>query len=224
MRRIQRAALATSSAVLCAATIAGCGALRGAPVSNAKANDNPAIGRANAYEGVQQQAESQSKSAAQSAAEKKASRDAGTNRKNAENEADDMRPVAKSAGVPAWVTVINWAQTKLGHKYIWGGDGYDNPHDGFDCSGLMKAAYAEVGIELPRVANDQYQASNVHPKRSELLPGDLVFYGKTERGIHHVGLYVGSGMMLHAPNSRSKIRFDKIDYMSDYYGATRIIR
>jgi len=123
--------------------------------------------------------------------------------------------------IPQWVTAINWASTRLGVKYVWGGDSM--AEGGYDCSGLVLRAYEAAGVHLPRVANDQWAASDVHPKKNELLPGDLVFYGKgSSRNIHHVGLYVGSGYMLHAPNSRSVIRFDRIDYMKDYYGATRV--
>ncbi|MER6605826.1 C40 family peptidase [Streptomyces sp. NPDC000927] len=127
-----------------------------------------------------------------------------------------------TTGMPAWVTAINWAQTRLGVQYVWGGE--SDAEGGYDCSGLMMAAYAQAGIRLPRVANDQYNASSVHPGRNGLRPGDLVFFGPpgSSRGIHHVGLYVGGGMMLHSPNPHSVVRFDRVDYMSDYYGATRV--
>jgi cell wall-associated NlpC family hydrolase len=80
-----------------------------------------------------------------------------------------------------------------------------------------------VGITLPRVANDQYNAGP-HPARSELLPGDLVFFSKdptNSRAIHHVGIYVGGGYMIDAPRTGAVIRFDPID-TSEYFGATRV--
>lgn len=124
---------------------------------------------------------------------------------------------------PDWVTVINWAQTKLGTPYVWGGE--SDAEGGFDCSGLMLVAFRQAGIDLPRVAKDQYHASDVHPAKSNLRPGDMVFYSQDgAKGIHHVGLYLGSGMMIHAPNSRSVVRFNKIDYMDDYFGATRVTK
>lgn len=124
--------------------------------------------------------------------------------------------------IPQWVTAINFASTKLGTPYLWGGTGTRSQNGRYDCSGLTQASYKAAGVRIPRVANDQYATTNIHPKKNELSPGDLVFYGRSERGIHHVGLYVGSGYMLHAPRTGTVIRFDRIDYMKDYYGATRV--
>jgi hypothetical protein len=117
---------------------------------------------------------------------------------------------------------INYAQEKLGTPYLWGGDGTAADGGRFDCSGLTKAAYASVGVQLPRVANDQWNAGP-HPRRDELLPGDLVFFAydlEDPRSIHHVGIYVGGGYMINAPYTGAKIRFDPID-SPDYFGATR---
>lgn len=120
---------------------------------------------------------------------------------------------------------IYFAQKKLGTKYLWGGNGTPEQGGRFDCSGLTKAAYESVGVTLPRVANDQYNAGP-HPRRSELLPGDLVFFShdpSNSRAIHHVGIYVGGGYMIDAPRTGAVIRFDPID-TSEYFGATRVTR
>lgn len=220
MKVRHRAALAAATASLSALALTGCGSLGDSPVSNAKANKNPAIQEVNSYaDGAPRPAPDRADRTKPKEPEKpKVSGEKA--KKDPVGTRNDMAPAARSQEIPAWATAINWAQTKLGHKYVWGGE--SDEEGGFDCSGLMQAAYAKAGVQLPRVANDQYATTNVHPKKSALRPGDLVFYGQTERGIHHVGLYVGSGYMLHAPNSRSKIRFDKISYMSDYYGATRV--
>ncbi|GAA2105273.1 transglycosylase TgdA [Streptomyces albiaxialis] len=127
-----------------------------------------------------------------------------------------VNPSEQAAGA------ISYAQEKLGTPYLWGGDGTAEDGGKFDCSGLTKAAYEEVGIDLPRVANDQWN-SGPHPKRSELLPGDLVFFGTDlddPRSIDHVGIYVGGGHMIDAPYTGAKIRFDPID-SPNYFGATR---
>ncbi|MFJ9853621.1 NlpC/P60 family protein [Streptomyces sp. NPDC101150] len=129
-------------------------------------------------------------------------------------------PVASSRQAAA---AIYFAQERLGTKYLWGGTGTAAQGGRFDCSGLTQAAYHSVGIELPRVANDQWNAGP-HPGRDELLPGDLVFFAydlKDPRSIHHVGMYVGGGYMINAPYTGAVIRFDKID-TPDYIGATRV--
>lgn len=118
---------------------------------------------------------------------------------------------------------IEYAQKKLGTPYLWGGTGTAEQGGRFDCSGLTQAAYEAVGIKLPRVANDQYNAGP-HPARDELLPGDLVFFSddlSNSRAIRHVGIYVGGGYMIDAPRTGAVIRFDPID-TPDYFGATRV--
>ncbi|MEV0184958.1 bifunctional lytic transglycosylase/C40 family peptidase [Streptomyces sp. NPDC050625] len=118
---------------------------------------------------------------------------------------------------------IYYAQKKLGTPYLWGGNGTADQGGRFDCSGLTKAAYESVGVTLPRVANDQYNAGP-HPSRDQLLPGDLVFFSDDptdSRAIRHVGMYVGGGYMIDAPRPGAVIRFDPVD-TPDYFGATRV--
>ncbi|MEU2794605.1 bifunctional lytic transglycosylase/C40 family peptidase [Streptomyces sp. NPDC007100] len=132
-------------------------------------------------------------------------------------------PVGRVAPSRQAASAIYYAQEQLGKPYLWGGNGTPDQDGRFDCSGLTKAAYHSVGIELPRVANDQWNAGP-HPKRNELLPGDLVFFAhdlNDPRSIHHVGIYVGGGYMINAPYTGAVIRFDKID-SPDYIGATRV--
>lgn len=117
---------------------------------------------------------------------------------------------------------ISYAQSKLGTPYLWGGEGTAEDGGRFDCSGLTKAAYASVDVELPRVASKQWN-TGPHPKRDELQPGDLVFFAndlEDPQSIRHVGIYVGGGYMIDAPYTGSEIRFDPID-SPDYFGATR---
>ncbi|KUH37717.1 MULTISPECIES: NlpC/P60 family protein [Streptomyces] len=130
-----------------------------------------------------------------------------------------VEPSRQAAGA------IYFAQKQLGKPYLWGGNGTPEHGGRFDCSGLTQAAYRTVDIELPRVANDQYNAGP-HPSREELLPGDLVFFSddlRDSRAIRHVGIYVGGGYMINAPFTGAVIRFDKID-TPDYFGATRVTR
>ncbi|WP_335981205.1 MULTISPECIES: bifunctional lytic transglycosylase/C40 family peptidase [Streptomycetaceae] len=128
-----------------------------------------------------------------------------------------LQPSQQAAGA------ITYAQSKLGTKYLWGGEGTAAQGGRFDCSGLTQASYRAVGVTLPRVANDQWNAGP-HPSRAELLPGDLVFFAydlSDPRSIHHVGIYVGGGYMIDAPHTGAVIRFDPID-SPDYIGATRV--
>ncbi|MFD7644946.1 NlpC/P60 family protein [Kitasatospora sp. NPDC059795] len=118
---------------------------------------------------------------------------------------------------------IYYAQSKLGIDYLWGGTGQAWENGRFDCSGLTRAAFESVGIELPRVANDQWY-SGPHPSRDQLRPGDLVFFAndlEDPRTIHHVGIYVGGGYMIDAPHTGAKVRYDTIN-QRDYIGATRV--
>ncbi|WP_405644039.1 NlpC/P60 family protein [Streptomyces uncialis] len=133
------------------------------------------------------------------------------------------RPVGRVEPSRQAAGAIHYAQTKLGTPYLWGGTGTAAQGGRFDCSGLTQAAYRTMEIELPRVANDQYNAGP-HPARAELLPGDLVFFSDdltNSRAIRHVGIYVGGGYMIDAPRTGAVIRFTKID-TPDYFGATRV--
>lgn len=96
-----------------------------------------------------------------------------------------------------------WALTQQLKPYVWGAEGPNS----FDCSGLVMWAYQKVGISLPHYTGDQWTAGT-HVSRNELRPGDLVFfYGD----LHHVGIYVGAGMMIHAPQTGDVIHIASID-------------
>lgn len=236
MRAKTGAALAAASITIGLTT--GCGALGAAPITNARANDNPAIEQVNYYRDAPRErprSETPEKRADRKTADRAAGevlvenrwRPVGPRRTGAAARRDpvgtrnDMRPIRDTSGKPAWRTALDWAQTKKGVQYVWGGESM--AEGGYDCSGLTQTAYAHAGIALPRLAHHQYHAGDVHPKKSDLKPGDLVFYG-TKANLHHVGMYIGDGKMIHAPNSRSKVRIDKLTYMKDYYGATRVVR
>lgn len=147
------------------------------------------------------------------------------------NYVKSIRTLAKSFAAPVGTLqasqqaagAIYFAQQRIGTPYLWGGEGTAAQGGRFDCSGLTQASYASVGITLPRVANDQWNAGP-HPARDELLPGDLVFFAtdlSDPRSIHHVGIYVGGGYMIDAPHTGAVIRFDPVD-SADYIGATRV--
>jgi cell wall-associated NlpC family hydrolase len=121
-------------------------------------------------------------------------------------------PVARAA--------VRWALAQLGDPYRWGTSGPDV----FDCSGLTSAAYRAAGVGIPRVSQAQWGAGP-HVAVASLLPGDLVFYADNPADpatIHHVGLYIGNGLMVHAPHTGDVVRVASI-WREGYAGATRIV-
>jgi peptidoglycan DL-endopeptidase CwlO len=102
-----------------------------------------------------------------------------------------MYPKIQINGRSLGVQALRIAMSKIGDAYVWGGSGPNV----FDCSGLVVWAYAQLGISLPHFTGALWN-SGVHVSRSQLQPGDLVFFFP---GISHVGIYVGNGYMLDAP-------------------------
>ena len=128
-----------------------------------------------------------------------------------------------SAGHPEVVPI---ALRYLGVPYVWGG----TTPSGFDCSGLCVYVYREIGIELPRVSRSQFRVGqHIPPDRLDLLrPGDLVFFGTDgdPELVHHVGIYVGDGDYVHAPQFNDVVKvsslIDRIALRGDYVGASRL--
>ncbi|WP_246212436.1 C40 family peptidase [Streptomyces abyssomicinicus] len=109
---------------------------------------------------------------------------------------------------------VSYAQRKLGSPYVWGATG----PNAFDCSGLVQAAYRSAGVSLPRTTYAQIGAGQ-RVSRSQLRPGDLVFFYP---GVTHVGMYIGDGKMIHAPNPSAPVRVAPVDEMP-FAGATRVV-
>ncbi|GAA2856255.1 C40 family peptidase [Nonomuraea rubra] len=99
--------------------------------------------------------------------------------------------------------VLAYAHAQLAKPYLWGAEG---PY-AFDCSGLTMRAYQAAGIVIPRVAADQWRHGPPIPAGQE-QPGDLAFFNMQADGPGHVGLVIGNGQMIHAPNRRSVVRID----------------
>lgn len=107
---------------------------------------------------------------------------------------------------------VEAAMSRRGKPYEWGATGPDR----FDCSGLTQWSYKQAGVDIPRSSRAQY-AGLPKVSRSELRPGDLVFFGDP---IHHMGMYIGDGQMVEAPYSGQSVRVRAMD-RSDYAGAAR---
>jgi cell wall-associated NlpC family hydrolase len=118
-------------------------------------------------------------------------------------------PTANTVGAQA----LQAAMTRRGDPYIWGAAG---PGE-FDCSGLVVWAYAQEGIALPHYTGSLWN-SGVHVARADLEPGDLIFFFAD---ISHVGIYVGNGLMIDAPDFGQTVKVEPI-YWSAYVGAVRI--
>jgi cell wall-associated NlpC family hydrolase len=118
-------------------------------------------------------------------------------------------PTANTVGAQALQAAIS----RLGYPYIWGAAGPTS----FDCSGLVMWAYQQVGISLPHFTVSQYN-SGVHVSRNDLEPGDLIFFFSD---ISHVGMYIGNGMMIDAPNFGEDVKVQPI-YWNAFVGAVRI--
>jgi peptidoglycan DL-endopeptidase CwlO len=121
---------------------------------------------------------------------------------------DIQIPTANTVGGQA----LQAALSRRGDPYVWAAAG---PGE-FDCSGLVMWAFAQEGIALPHYTGAQWN-SGMHVARNDLEPGDLVFFGSD---ISHVGIYVGDGLMVDAPNTGSVVRVEPL--FSDYVGAVRI--
>ena len=102
------------------------------------------------------------------------------------------------------------AKSKLGCKYVWGSTGPNT----FDCSGLTSWVHKQMGISIPRTSLAQSRSGKAVNK-SDLQVGDLVFFKTTSAPVGHVGMYVGNGQFIHAPNSRSVVKIDSLS--SSYY-------
>jgi cell wall-associated NlpC family hydrolase len=113
------------------------------------------------------------------------------------------------------------ALAQLGSPYVWGAEGPAT----FDCSGLTSFAYAAAGITIPRVSRAQFAAyAGLRPVDPlHLVAGDLVFFADNPGNpgtIHHVGMYIGKGLMVEAPHTGAVVRTSSI-WRSSYAGAVR---
>jgi cell wall-associated NlpC family hydrolase len=127
--------------------------------------------------------------------------------------------------VPSWAgtgvgrggRAARWALKQLGKPYVWAADGPSS----FDCSGLTMRAWQRAGVTLDHWTGTQW-TSGPHVPLKRLRSGDLVFYGRSSSPgtIHHVGLYIGRGMMVHAPRTGDVVRISSI-WRHDLVGATR---
>lgn len=109
-----------------------------------------------------------------------------------------------NVAAPGAQTAIDFAEAQIGKPYQWGGAGPDS----YDCSGLVMVAWEKAGVELPHSSQDQYDLTT-RISIANLLPGDLVFFG-TPTDVYHVGLYIGNGKMIDAPETGEFVSIQSI--------------
>jgi peptidoglycan DL-endopeptidase CwlO len=124
-----------------------------------------------------------------------------------------VAPVAAAGSGGGNAAAVSIAMQYLGVPYVWGGA----TPSGFDCSGLMTYVFAQLGKSVPHYTGAIYAA---FPKvaSGDLQPGDMVFFGSD---LHHMGMYIGNGQMIHAPHTGDVVRIASIGDRSDYAGAVR---
>jgi peptidoglycan DL-endopeptidase CwlO len=117
---------------------------------------------------------------------------------------------ASSAGATASEgAVVAEAQKYLGVPYLWGGT---DPTKGLDCSGFTQLVYENLGIELPRTSSQQATSGQAVASLAEARPGDLVFFdhSSSRAGIDHVGIYLGNGRMIAAPQAGEVVKVQDV--------------
>ena len=119
-------------------------------------------------------------------------------------------------------TLLKRALALLGTPYRWGG----SSTEGFDCSGLVGYVFrTALGMDLPRVSQDQAKTGELISDRAALVAGDLVFFGRRGR-VDHVGIYVGEGRFVHAPRTGKEVEVSDLDnsyWSGRYLEARRVV-
>ena len=114
-----------------------------------------------------------------------------------------------TGGTASEAAVVAEAQKYLGVPYLWGGT---DPAKGLDCSGFTQLVFGNLGIDLPRVSAQQATAGRPVASLAEARPGDLVFFdhSSSRAGIDHVGIYIGNGKMVAAPQPGESVKVQDV--------------
>ncbi|MEU6428522.1 NlpC/P60 family protein [Microbispora sp. NPDC046973] len=124
-------------------------------------------------------------------------------------------PTVSVEGQGKAAEAARWAVSQVGKPYVWGAAGPNS----FDCSGLMLWAYSKVGINLPHYTGAQWQLGTRVPSMDQLQVGDIVFFYSD---LHHNGMYVGDGMMVHAPQTGDVVKIVSIK-TRPFMGGVRLV-
>ncbi|WP_456600133.1 transglycosylase SLT domain-containing protein [Blastococcus sp. SYSU DS0616] len=116
---------------------------------------------------------------------------------------------SNTGGTASESAVVSEAQKYLGVPYLWGGT---DPSKGLDCSGFTQLVYSNLGIDLPRTSSQQATAGKAVASLASARPGDLVFFdhSSSRAGIDHVGIYLGNGQMIAAPQAGETVKVQAV--------------
>jgi cell wall-associated NlpC family hydrolase len=119
----------------------------------------------------------------------------------------DLGPLPQASGQAG--AAVQAALSRIGDPYEWGATGASS----FDCSGLMQWSYARAGVQLPRTSQEQATVGTAVPSLAQAQPGDLVIYNAVDGPEGHVGMYIGNGLVVHAPHRGTVVRTMPADAM-----------
>ncbi|GAA4068064.1 C40 family peptidase [Streptomyces shaanxiensis] len=154
-----------------------------------------------AAELARQQAEAEAERQRQEAAQQQESSESASD--SGSSESSDSSASDSSYATKA-EKALAFARSQIGKPYVWGATGPDS----YDCSGLTQAAWKAAGVDIPRVTYDQVNAGTT-VSLANARPGDLIFFYDD---VTHVGIYIGNGMMIHAPKPGAYVREESIYY------------
>ena len=124
-------------------------------------------------------------------------------------------------------TIADAAQKYIGTPYVWGGESMSE--GGMDCSGFVYNALKDAGYDVGRTTAQGYRSYGNTVSKSDMQPGDLIFFGKNNNDASHIGIYIGNGQMIHSSggskNTKSNpgkgVSIANVDYRSDFLEARR---
>jgi len=128
-----------------------------------------------------------------------------------------------AANLPIGRQIADFGVTFVGTNYKWGGN---SPATGFDCSGFVTYVMRQHGIRVTRSSSGQYNDNGSHIDKSDLVPGDLVFFSSNGHTVTHVGIYIGDGKFVHASNPRAGVTISNLNsnyYTRVWWGAKRVV-
>ena len=135
----------------------------------------------------------------------------------ASNSMPSRGPSAPAPASASAAAVLAEANKHLGKPYVWGAKGPNS----FDCSGFVQYVFRQVGISAPAPTYTQETLGTYVPRGQE-QPGDLVFFGQVGN-THHVGIYAGGGMYIHAPQTGDVVKYSYLSAARDYSFARRLL-